>query len=385
MPATRMAQFEAWLARERGLAFDSYDALWQWSVTDLPAFWQALWDHFELQSPTPHTAVLVPPTGSARMPGAHWFPGAQVNYAAHLLRHADAAHAAGHPAIVYQDEARQARGELPQALPWPELQRQVAVLATRFVQLGVQPGDRVVAYLPNTPQTVVAFLACASVGALWSVCSPDMGPVAVLDRFRQIEPKLLLAVDGQVWGGVAHDRLPVLREVLAGLPTLQHLVLVPGLDTGLRAAVLAGGAITGHDWDDLIAGTPPADWAPRWLPFEHPLWIVYSSGTTGLPKPIVHGHGGILLEALKGALHNDVHPSVAADTAHPERFFWFSSTGWIMWNAQVAALLGGTTICLFDGNPGGPLAASGRPPDWGTLWRFAAEAQVTWFGAGAAL
>ncbi len=364
----RVQVYTDWLARERGLHFGSYDALWRWSTGDLPAFWQSVWDFFQIESPTPHRAVLENPV----MPGARWFPGAQLNFARQALRHADAADAAGHPAIVFQNE----RMAAPQEVSWPELKRQVGALAARLQAAGVQPGDRVCAYLPNTPHTVVAFLACASVGAIWSVCSPDMGPVAVLDRFRQIAPKLLVAVDGQVWGGTAHDRRPVLREVLAGLPSLQHLVLVADVDPGARAADFAREGLATHDFADWTAGDPGA-WQPQWLPFDHPLWIVYSSGTTGLPKPIVHGHGGIVLELLKGgALHNDIAPTAGTG----ERFHWFSTTGWVMWNAQVGALLGGTTICIYDGNPGGP----NKAPDWGTLWRFAAQAGVTWFGAGAA-
>ena len=388
----RITLYQQWLARERGLHFDSYDALWRWSTADLPAFWASIWDYFQIESPTPHHCVLE----AAVMPGAVWFPGAQLNYARQALRHAAAAHAAGHPAIVYQHEGMAA----PEALSWPELQRQIGAMALRLQAAGVVPGDRVCAYLPNAPETVVALLACASVGAIWSVCSPDMGPVAVLDRFRQIAPKVLLAVDGQVWGGVAHDRRAVLHEVLAGLPSVAHVVLLPRLSAAIAPADFATSGRAAHAFADWTSGDA-GDWQPAWLPFDHPLWIVYSSGTTGLPKPIVHGHGGVILEALKGGvLHNDLAPSADGGKEggkeggeHSgehggehggERYHWFSSTGWIVWNGQVSGLLGGTTICLYDGNPGGPAPQSGKPADWGTLWRFAAAAGVTWFGAGAA-
>ncbi|MCI1190225.1 acetoacetate--CoA ligase [Calidifontimicrobium sp. SYSU G02091] len=374
-PEPRILGYLRWLRAQRGLDFTvgdeaSYDALWRWSTGDLDAFWRSIWDHFDLRSPTPVTTVLA----DARMPGARWFPGVQVNYAQQVMRHADAAHAAGHPAIVHADEAMLARGELGE-VSWPELRRQVASLAARLRAMGVAPGDRVVAVLPNTPQTVVAFLACASVGAVWSVCSPDMGPVAVLDRFRQIEPKVLIACDGYVFGGVAHDRRPLLHQLLAELPTLTDVVVWPRLDAGTDAQAFAGARRRAHEWGTLVADDVAFE--PAWLPFDHPLWIVYSSGTTGLPKAIVHGHGGVMLEALKlGVLHNDVGASV--DTG--DRFHWYSSTGWIMWNCQVGGLLGGTTICLFDGSPAGPHGA----PDWTTLWRFAGLAGATFFGAGAA-
>jgi acetoacetyl-CoA synthetase len=371
MRPSRIARYRRWLHDQRGLAFADYDALWRWSTTDLHGFWSSIWEHFGVESPGPWHTVLEAPV----MPGARWFPGTQLNYARQALRHGAAAHAAGHPAIVFQNE----RMNAPEEMSWPELTRQVGSFAQRLRAAGVQPGDRVAAYLPNLPHTVVAFLACASVGAIWSVCSPDMGPVAVLDRFRQIAPKVLVAVDGQVWGGTAHDRRPVLREVLAGLPSVEQLVFLADVDTAAQPDEFAAPGRQVHAWADWVADDPGVwlqDWAPAWLPFDHPLWIVYSSGTTGLPKPIVHGHGGIVLELLKGTLHNDVAPSVESG----ERFFWFSSTGWIMWNAQVGALLGGTTICLFDGNPAGPA----KSPDWGTLWRFAGAARATWFGAGAA-
>ena len=364
-----------WLARERGLRFDAstvegYDALWRWSVDDLNAFWGSIWDYFELESPTPHEAVLA----DATMPGARWFPGAQVNYARHLFSHADAAHAAGHPAIVFRNEALHGRGE-SLTIEWPELRRQVASLAGELRGLGVVPGDRVCAFLPNIPQTIVAFLACASLGAIWSVCSPDMGPIAVLDRFRQIEPKVLIACDGYTYGGAAHDRLPVLRGLLAELPSVRDVVLVRYQDPTADLGSLAGAERRVHDWSDWVGHDRPFE--PTWLPFDHPLWVVYSSGTTGLPKPIVHGHGGVMLEALKaGTLHNDVGPSARTG----DRFHWYSATGWIMWNSQLGALLGGTTLCIYDGNPGGPI----KSPDLNTLWRFVAETGVTFFGAGAA-
>ena len=368
-PEPLITRYARWLQAERGLRFADHEAMWHWSTTDIDSFWLSIWDHFGIESPTPPAQVLPdpPPPGAPPMSGLGWFPGSRLNYARQVLRHADAAHAAGQPAIVFQNE----RMAAPVEICWPELLRQVASVAHALQAMGVQPGDRVCAWLPNTPQTVVAFLACASVGAVWSVCSPDMGPVAVLDRFRQIAPKLLIAVDGQGYGGQQHDRRTVLRELLAGLPGLEQLVLVADLDPAAQAADFARPGLATQDWTDLVAGRAPFE--PVWLAFDHPLWIVYSSGTTGLPKPIVHGHGGIVLEALKSSLHNDIGAG--------ERFHWYSSTGWVMWNCQVNALLGGSTICLYDGSPAGRTPGT---PDWGTLWRFAAAARVSWFGAGAA-
>jgi acetoacetyl-CoA synthetase len=383
LPEPQIDRYLRFLRDTRGLAFDvrtteGYDKLWRWSVNDLRAFWGSIWDCFGIQSPTPYETVLVDET---KMPGATWFPGAQVNYTRQVLSHADAAHAAGHPAILFQNEALYERGEV-QRIEWPELRERVAALASALARMGVQPGDRVCAFLPNVPQTIVAFLAVASLGAIWSICSPDMGPVAVLDRFRQIEPKVLIACDGYAYGGVAHDRMPVVRELLDGLASVRDVVLLRYQDRAADAQRLAAPGRTLHDFDALTTASTPADvasFAPRWVPFDHPLWVVYSSGTTGLPKPIVHGHGGVMLEGLKGGLHNNVGASV--DTW--DRFHWYSTTGWIMWNSQLAALLAGTTICIYDGNPAGPRAALGAP-DMTTLWRFAAATGTTFFGAGAA-
>ena len=367
MPMHQIERYQQFLKTTRGLEFASYDALWLWSITELDAFWLSLWDFFELRSPTPFERALCEDS----MPGAVWFRGATLNLAAQALRHADAGAAAGRPALIASDETLLARGELRET-SWPELRRQVASFASALTnEMGVQPGDRVAAYLPNTAQTVIAFLAVASVGAVWSVCSPDMGPVAVLDRFRQIEPKVLIATDGYIYGGQSFDRMALVTDLLAQLPSVKHAVLVPSLNASADGSGWVSPTRQAHHFAALTAGDVAFE--PLMLPFDHPLWIVYSSGTTGLPKPIVHGHGGIVIEALKGGvLHNDLTPE--------DRYHWYSSTGWIMWNSQVNALLGGATVCLFDGSPAGPRDR----PDWGTLWRFAALAGITFFGAGAA-
>ncbi|MDE2607215.1 MAG: acetoacetate--CoA ligase [Burkholderiales bacterium] len=359
--------YQDWLRRERGLVFDHYQQLWEWSVRDLSAFWQSLWDYFQLQSPTPHTRVLA----EEKMPGTRWFEGAQFNYARQVFRHVQPAHAAGFAAIIARNEKGQHR-----ELSWPELRRQVASLALHLKAQGLQPGDRVAAYLPNIPEAMIACLAVVSLGGVWSICAPDMGTHAVLDRFRQIAPKMLIACDGVTYGGRDHDRTGVVAELKAALPSVTHLLVHRNL--GLAADGLP--AFTEFA-QATAAGGPEVDaFEPMWLPFDHPLWIVYSSGTTGLPKPIVHGHGGITLVMLgAGTLHNDVGCSYAANS-WGERYHWYSSTGWVMWNAQLAGLLSGTTCCLYDGNPGG----SKENPDWGVLWRFAADLGVTFFGAGAA-
>jgi acetoacetyl-CoA synthetase len=368
MPAYRpqIRLYQDWLRAERGLHFENYDALWRWSTTELNAFWQSIWDYFELKSPTPHQAALV----TNAMPGGEWFSGAQVNYAQQVFRHVEPAHAAGFAALISRNEKGEHR-----ELSWPELKRQAASMALHLKAQGVQPGDRVAAYLPNIPEAMVAFLATVSVGGVWSICAPDMGTHAVLDRFAQIEPKVLIACDGVTYGGRAHDRLQVVAEMRAALPSVKHLLLLRNLNdqASLPDSVDFASTLLRDD-------AQTQNFEPLPLPFDHPIWIVYSSGTTGLPKPIVHGHGGSMVVALAlKILHNDIGCSY-----HPnswgERYHWYSSTGWVMWNAQMSGLLNGTTCVIYDGNPGG----TKDKPDWRTLWRFAAETGVTFFGAGAA-
>jgi len=352
--SSRLAAYMTWLRRERGLDFHDYASLWQWSVTEIEAFWQTIVDYFDVRFDTPAQHVLDRRT----MPGARWFEGATLNYVQQVFRHAGTGEARQRAAIRHAGEAQPVAD-----VSWDTLEAQVASMAHALRQMGVTRGDRVAGYLPNVPATIVAFLATASVGAIWSGCAPDMGQVAVIDRFRQIEPKVLIAVDGYRYGGKTYDRAPVIADLVAALPSLTDLVIVPSIGS----AVTVEPRVRRHAWADALAYDVPLQITP--VPFDHPLWIVYSSGTTGMPKPIVHGHGGIVIEQLKlMALHNNL--------GLDDVFHWYSSSGWIMWNAQVAGLMLGTTIALYDGNPAWP--------DAGVLWRFVDEARVTMFGAGAA-
>ncbi|THH36720.1 acetoacetate--CoA ligase [Aliishimia ponticola] len=342
---TAMAAYLRWLAAERGLSFADYNAAWDWSVTELEAFWESIWDYFDIVGTKP-TQFLV----SRDMPGAQWGKGGMLNYAAQPLRHADRTQ--DKPALIVQSESF-GRSEVT----WSELRRQVASVAAHLTEMGIGKGDRVVAILPNTETALIAFLATASLGAIWSLCAPDMGHVAILDRFRQIEPKVLIAQDGYIHAGKPIDRSAINDTIAAGLPSLTHRVTVPMLHP-VPAEHVAWSTMTGRD----------VPFTPLEVEFEHPLWIVYSSGTTGNPKPIVHGHGGIVLEASKQSLHQNL-------TAQ-DRFQWLTSPGWIMWNAQWTGLGQGATLCLYDGAP--------NHPDMGVIWRFVADESVTNFGAGAA-
>ena len=343
--------FADWLARERGRRFADYTALWRWSVEDLEGFWQALWDYFHIDSSAPHRRVL----GRRGMPGAEWFPGARLNYAQHVLRREPS----GGDVLLHVSESQPLT-----ALTWEALGNRVRTLATELRALGVEPGDRVVAWMPNIPETLIAMLATTAIGAIWACCSPDFGERGTLDRLVQLSPKLLFGIDGYRYGGKAFDRRSELRRIAAGLTSLEHLIYLPYLNPEDTTLPVPSARHWRTLFDRPAVGAGQFEYAQ--VPFDHPLWTLFSSGTTGLPKPIVHGHGGILLETLKNAtFHFDLHPR--------ERVFYFTTTGWMLWNFLVSTPLCGAVPVLYDGHPAYPT------PD--VLWKMAQEASVVTFGA----
>jgi acetoacetyl-CoA synthetase len=337
-----ITRYQEWLEVSRDLHFDDYQQLWQWSVDDLEGFWSSIVEFFEVRFEKPGTRVL----GDGAMPGAEWFPGSQISFAEHIFRGKQP----DSVALRFASELRSL-----DSWTWGRLRAETAAIATALRGSGVGPGDRVAAYLPNIPETVASFLACASIGAVWSSAAPEFGARSVIDRFAQIEPKVLLAIDGYRYGGKDFDRRDIVAAIAAEIPSLERTVTLGYLD--------------GSGWEEGFLGDASADsleFTP--LPFDHPLWVLYSSGTTGLPKAIVHSQGGMLLEQLKKDLHLDAQAG--------DRVFWFSTTGWMMWNFLVGVLLSEASIVLYDGNPG--------YPDMGTLWDLAADTEMTLFGTSAA-
>lgn len=352
-----LPKFIDWLARERGLTFADYEALWRWSVTDVEAFWMAVWDCYDVISDARPESAL---SGDGTMLGAIWFEGARVNYAEHLLRHEQAA--AGKTVFHHSSETR----PLAQ-MSWQELGAKVRTLATRLRELGVKPGERVVSYMPNVPETAIAMLATVAIGAIWSAAAPEFGARTVIERFEQIEPVVAFFADGYSFNGKLFDRRPEIAAIVESLPSLRLAVWLDYL--GLEPDL---GRLELHRFQDLVSGAAPslAEFRFERVAHDHPLWVLYSSGTTGRPKAIVHSHVGMVVEHLKSMnLHSNMHPDGC--------MFFYTTTGWMMWNAVLSSLIVGSAAVLYDGSPthGGP----------DRLWRMAAEAGVTLFGASPTL
>jgi acetoacetyl-CoA synthetase len=349
-----LTRFAKWLARQRGLQFASYDALWQWSVTELEEFWQAMWDYFGILSSTPPTRVL----GKRAMPGAEWFPGARLNYAQHVLRN----ERTGIDALLFMSETTPLTG-----VSWETFAGQVRILATQLRERGVRPGDRVVAYMPNIPPTMIAMLATTAIGAIWACCSPEFGSRGVIDRLQQLAPKVLFCVDGYRYGGKVFERKKELAEIISALEGLEQVVHLPYLNAEDRGGPSDGALL----WSDLLERAPVSQEGFNFeqVPFGHPLWVLFSSGTTGLPKAIVQSHGGILLEQLKlQHFHMDYRAG--------ERAFFYTTSGWMMWNFLASMPLSGVCPVLYDGNPAYPT------PD--LLWKVAQDSRASFFGASPA-